>query len=127
MTSQPQAPYPYPLRNVDLIKFHNLEKHFEGGYFAQTVSLESVVPESSKSVSNNVPVSAALGGRLQTASGSGTQLLASASGTRDAEISEKQMDATQIYYLLTPSSYRGRMHMNLHAVCFLLEHYLLAQ
>ncbi|OCF36016.1 hypothetical protein I317_00538 [Kwoniella heveanensis CBS 569] len=124
-------PYPYLNTNTELINAHKLEKHFEGGYFAQTVLLESSLPSASvsasasasKTESAHVPKSAALGGREQVASGPGAELLQGASSdsvsgsgsASDATSSDKKTDATQIYYLLTPDSYRGRMHMNLHS------------
>ncbi|WVQ95455.1 hypothetical protein IAU59_002552 [Kwoniella sp. CBS 9459] len=133
-------PYPYVNTNSQLIKAHNLEKHFEGGYFAQTVLLESSFPPSSTdassrstsdpgtesaSTSAHVPKSAALEGREQRASGPGAELLppptiaqsagSAASGIDNRTKTETKTDATQIYYLLTPDSYRGRMHMNLHS------------
>ncbi|KAK6906501.1 hypothetical protein L486_07756 [Kwoniella mangroviensis CBS 10435] len=113
-------PYPYPVTNPDLIKAHSLIKHFEGGYFAQTVGLDSVLPTSPTPTSTHVPKSAALRGREQTASGSATEVLTPAP-TAEIQGSERRTDATQIYYLLTPESYRGRMHMNLHST-FHLHH-----
>ncbi|WRT70793.1 uncharacterized protein IL334_007792 [Kwoniella shivajii] len=103
-------PYPYPVTNQELIKTHSLEKHFEGGYFAQTVVIESSLP--SDSGDSDAPQSAALQGRKQVASGSGTALL----GGGPEVDGEKKLDASLIYYLLTPDSYRGRMHMNLHSL-----------
>lgn len=65
--------------------------------------------------SAQVPQSDALGGRVQHASGPGTELLYGSSG--DEQVGEdRRLDATLIYYLLTPDSYRGKMHMNLHSV-----------
>lgn len=82
--------YAYPTPNSALIAAHGLQAHFEGGFFAQTVAM---------STSENGTVSSGPGAFLSPKSeesdGSG---------------------ATQIYYLLTPDSWRGRMHMNLHAV-----------
>ena len=90
------TPYPYPVPNSQLIKIHSLQKHFEGGYFNQTLALTSN--------DHNV----------QTSWGAGPALL----GGMAAEPPkvEGSLDATLIYYLLTPDSYRGKMHMNLHSV-----------
>ncbi|WVF67779.1 hypothetical protein IAT40_002540 [Kwoniella sp. CBS 6097] len=134
-------PYPYLNTNSQLISAHKLEKHFEGGYFAQTILLESSLPSSSSDPTTSaststtaaasaggeyVPKSAALEGREQVASGPGAELLVPEPGPEpnSAPVSgsdvgasggERKTDATQIYYLLTPDSYRGRMHMNLHS------------
>ncbi|WVW80537.1 hypothetical protein I302_102522 [Kwoniella bestiolae CBS 10118] len=109
------SPYPYPITNPELIKAHSLIKHFEGGFFAQTVGLDSALPPSPSPAIVNVPKSAALEGREQTASGPGAELLTPATNA-DIAGTAKRSDATQIYYLLTPDSYRGRMHMNLHSL-----------
>ena len=101
-------PYAYPVSNKDLIRHHSLEKHFEGGYFIQTVSLES----SPSTPSTTKPKLSALDGRIQSAWAPGTVLTG---GERDGTPG-KNIDANMIYYLLTPDSYRGKMHMNLHAV-----------
>nr|XP_019050770.1 hypothetical protein I302_01212 [Kwoniella bestiolae CBS 10118]OCF29700.1 hypothetical protein I302_01212 [Kwoniella bestiolae CBS 10118] len=114
------SPYPYPITNPELIKAHSLIKHFEGGFFAQTVGLDSALPPSPSPAIVNVPKSAALEGREQTASGPGAELLTPATNA-DIAGTAKRSDATQIYYLLTPDSYRGRMHMNLHST-FHLHH-----
>ncbi|WVR08688.1 hypothetical protein IAU60_005746 [Kwoniella sp. DSM 27419] len=112
-------PYSYPVSNSELIAAYSLEKHFEGGYFAQTASVESYLPATPSS-HDHVPKSASLNGREQTAFGTGSELLeGKPSPTGDG--TERQTDATQIYYLLTPDSYRGRMHMNLHST-FHLHH-----
>ncbi|KAK4683743.1 uncharacterized protein P7C73_g6485, partial [Tremellales sp. Uapishka_1] len=103
-------PYAYSVPNSQLITSLHLEKHFEGGYFAQTVSLESA-PSSLSPDSALLPTSKALDGRAQHAVGSGADLLPSPPPAEG----DKKVDATCIYYLLTPDSYRGRMHMNLHA------------
>ena len=103
-------PYPFPVSNKDLIRHHSLEKHFEGGYFIQTVSLESSTPTTTSP--GAAPKLSALGGRVQSAWGPGTVLTG---GKRDGKPGEN-VDANMIHYLLTPDSYRGRMHMNLHAV-----------
>lgn len=112
------APYLYPTPNSELIKAYNLEKHFEGGYFAQTVLLESGIPTPAASPSESaLPISQGLNGKVQVASGSATELVKS---SQDITVDKNgEVDATQIFYLLTPDSYRGRMHMNLHAVSFL--------
>jgi len=103
--------YPYPITNSDLIRHHKLEKHFEGGYFAQTVALQSLVPDQS-TWSDKLGKSPALQqkGREQRPSGPGVMEEEQGSG------SDQQLDATLIYYLLTPDSSRGKMHMNLHSV-----------
>ena len=103
--------YPYPITNADLIKHHKLEKHFEGGYFAQTVALESLVPEQS-TWPDNLAKSPALQqrDREQRPSGPGVMEEEANRGT------DKHLDATLIYYLLTAESSRGKMHMNLHSV-----------
>ena len=85
------GPYAYPTLNSDLIKQHKLEKHFEGGYFAQTLAV--------------------VGGQ---GVGPATELLAGPSAPQPEGV---KPDATAIYYLLTPGSARGKMHMNLHTVC----------
>nr|XP_019007844.1 uncharacterized protein I206_07478 [Kwoniella pini CBS 10737]OCF46625.1 hypothetical protein I206_07478 [Kwoniella pini CBS 10737] len=115
------SPYPYPVTNTELIKAYSLIKHFEGGHFAQTVLLNSVYPSAPPASHPHVPQSAALEGRTQTATGEGTELLNPATGHIRVEGSQSRTDATQIYYLLTPESYRGRMHMNLHST-FHLHH-----
>ncbi|WWC65274.1 uncharacterized protein I303_107891 [Kwoniella dejecticola CBS 10117] len=115
------APYPYPVTNSDLIKAHSLIKHFEGGYFAQTVLLDSALPVTPTTAHPHVPLSAALEGRVQSASGDAVELLTPAAENQPVEGVQKRTDATQIYYLLTPESYRGRMHMNLHST-FHLHH-----
>ncbi|OXG12416.1 hypothetical protein C367_06247 [Cryptococcus neoformans Ze90-1] len=113
--------YPYPVPNSELIATHSLQKHFEGGFFAQNVALESDSPSKVPAPqSAQVPQSDALGGRVQHASGPGTELLYGSSG--DEQVGEdRRLDATLIYYLLTPDSYRGKMHMNLHST-FHLHH-----
>lgn len=105
----PSSPYPYPVKNSDLIRHHKLEKHFEGGYFAQTVVLPSVLATSSTSV-------ATVFNREQQPWGPGSVLCGGASEEQPVENKDRQIDATIIYYLLTPDSYRGKMHMNLHSV-----------
>ena len=108
MTQSPfSLPYSYPVSNTDIIKLHSLDKHFEGGYFAQTVSLET-----SDSLKSPTPKSKGLGGNSQTAWGPGTLLTG---GKKDGSPGE-DVNATMIYYLLTPDSYRCKMHMNLHSV-----------
>lgn len=97
----PSAPYPYPVGNSELIKKHGLETHFEGGYFKQTIALAS------ESASTD-------GSRAQHASGSGTDLLDA--GRIAPEQIPSLNDATCIYYLISPRSSRGRMHMNDYAV-----------
>ncbi|ORY31265.1 RmlC-like cupin domain-containing protein [Naematelia encephala] len=112
-------PYPYPTPNPTLIKTYNLEKHFEGGYFNQTVALESH-PAASSTEDRLHPTTAE--GRQQSAWGPATTLLGE-NQVKD-ESPEKQggrLDATQIYYLLTTDSYRGKMHMNLHSHFHLLH------
>lgn len=103
------SPYPYPVNNSDLIRHHKLEKHFEGGYFAQTVSLPSI-PANSSSASTTVD------GREQKPWGPGSVLTGGTAEEVPIDNKDKQLDATIIYYLLTPDSYRGKMHMNLHSV-----------
>jgi hypothetical protein len=110
-------PYPYPVTNSDLIKIHKLAKHIEGGYFAQTAALASV--PSTTALPAGLPEGAnkALEGNSQVAWGEGIELLAGSSQPSTTDTPEGvKVDATQIYYLLTPDSYRGRMHFNLHAV-----------
>ncbi|WWD20798.1 hypothetical protein CI109_105275 [Kwoniella shandongensis] len=116
-------PYPYPVSNSDLITSHSLIKHFEGGYFAQTVSIESSLESDNANNNSHVPKSAALEGRVQISAGPGAELLSGIKGSENAPTGgeEKKTDATLIYYLLTPDSYRGRMHMNLHST-FHLHH-----
>ncbi|KAL7421479.1 hypothetical protein Q5752_004366 [Cryptotrichosporon argae] len=89
------APYPYayPVPNSHLIATLGLQPHFEGGYFAQTVFV------------------AAAG----AAAGPGARVLDDAAPDPPAPGAGPAPAATQIYYLLTPDSYRGKMHMNLHA------------
>jgi len=104
--------YPYPITNSDLIRHHKLEKHFEGGYFAQTVALESLVPDE-PTWPGNLAKSPSLQeqGREQRPSGPAVDQDEQSSPGKD-----KHIDATLIYYLLTAESYRGKMHMNLHSV-----------
>jgi predicted cupin superfamily sugar epimerase len=92
-------PYPYPISNSDLLKVHNLESHFEGGFFKQTVALSSRLEN---------------GKRVQESSGSATDWLQNAPTTSSTP--NQAMDATCIYYLITPEFSRGRMHMNNNAV-----------
>jgi hypothetical protein len=92
-------PYPYPVSNSELLKVHNLESHFEGGFFKQTVALSSR--------SEN-------GKRVQESSGSATDWFQKAPATSSTPT--QPMDATCIYYLITPEFSRGRMHMNNNAV-----------
>ena len=99
-SSKMEAPYPYPNSNADIISKLKLEKHFEGGYFAQTIAVGST-PGATSSPTD----------RVQTASGDGTGWYGGAQAGPSTTV-----DATQIYYLLTPDSYRGKMHMNLHSV-----------
>jgi hypothetical protein len=118
MSESSAFPYPYPVRNSDLIKHHKLEKHFEGGYFAQTVSLPSHAP-ATPTWPSTLPQSPALQakGREQAPWGPGSVLLGGPAEQVALKGEEDpQIDATIIYYLLTPDSYRGRMHMNLHSV-----------
>ena len=91
----PSIPYPYPNSNSEWIQLYDLDSHFEGGYFKQTIALTSHAG-------------------AQHASGSGTELLKCSSPL--PETSSTGNDATCIYYLLTPDSSRGRMHMNDNAV-----------
>ena len=56
--------------------------------------------------------SEALKERQQSSYGPGSSLLT----TGGEEPKDGYLEATQIYYLLTPDSIRGRMHMNLHSV-----------
>jgi len=100
-------PYPYPVTNSDLIRLHSLQKHFEAGYFAQTVSLESTTSATPSGLRL-----AALGRKGRSAWGPATVL----TGGKEDGTPGKGVDATVIYYLLTPDSYRGKMHMNLHSV-----------
>ncbi|WVQ86136.1 hypothetical protein IAT38_008304 [Cryptococcus sp. DSM 104549] len=106
----PSAPYAYPITNKEIISAHALIKHFEGGYFAQTVALASI-PSDPSVESPDKLASVALKGKEQVASGAGAELL----GGAKALSGQEKLDATQIYYLLTPDSSRGRMHMNLHS------------
>jgi predicted cupin superfamily sugar epimerase len=93
------VPYPYPVANSELLKVHNLESHFEGGFFEQTVALSSRSED---------------GKRVQESSGSATDWFQNAPAT--SSNSTQPMDATCIYYLITPKYPRGRMHMNNNAV-----------
>jgi hypothetical protein len=93
------VPYPYPVSNSELLKVHNLESHFEGGFFKQTVALSSRSED---------------GKRVQESSGSATDWFQNASATSFTP--PQPMDATCIYYLITPEFSRGRMHMNNNAV-----------
>ncbi|TYJ54812.1 hypothetical protein B9479_004483 [Cryptococcus floricola] len=108
-------PYPYPTTNTELITTHALIKHFEGGYFAQTVALESAVPPTPSPANPHVPKSVALGGREQYDSGPGAELISGKTAPRPEDGQDVKTDATQIFYLLTPDSHRGKMHMNLHS------------
>lgn len=133
------ASYVYPVPNSQLIAAHALQAHFEGGYFAQTVAVSSVPTPSSPSPSSTPALSTAASSAepSRTSSPTGTAMTAASSSTATLEnralvpsgpaaallvpAAAKEpapmyADATQIYYLLTPGSYRGRMHMNLHAV-----------
>lgn len=101
------GPYAYPTSNSQLIR--KLEKHPEGGYFLQTVSLESYIP----TIPSTTLRSAALEGREQSAWGPGATILG---GEATSDTSERKVDATAIYYLLCPQSSQGKMHMNLHSV-----------
>lgn len=92
-------PYPYPVSNSDLLRDYNLESHFEGGFFKQTVALSSRLQD---------------GVRVEDYSGSGTDWLKTSPGSLQDQVT----DATCIYYLITPECSRGRMHMNNHAVYF---------
>jgi predicted cupin superfamily sugar epimerase len=97
LLSHPMSlPYPYPISKSDLLQVHILESHFEGGFFKQTVALSSRLQD---------------GVRVQEYSGSGTDWLKTPSASP-----EHAMDASCIYYLLTPECSRGRLHMNNHAV-----------
>jgi predicted cupin superfamily sugar epimerase len=106
-----EQPYPYPVTNSELIKAHSLEKHFEGGFFRQTVALSSYSANGSTSTGDGSR-------RPQEYFGPGTTLLG---GTleqvkSDGSKKDEKLDATLIHYLLTPESYQGKMHMNLNAV-----------
>lgn len=115
MPVTPRPNYPYPVPNSELIATHSLGKHFEGGFFAQNVALESDSPKSPAPQNAHISQPDALGGRVQYASGPGAELLYGPPG--DERVGEdKRLDATLIYYLLTPDSYRSAMHMNLHSV-----------
>ncbi|KAE8542788.1 hypothetical protein D1P53_000851 [Cryptococcus gattii VGV] len=120
MPTTPRSNYPYPVPNSELIATHSLQKHFEGGFFVQSVAVESAVPKLPSPQNAHVPQSDALRGRVQHALGPGTELLCGPSGNEPAG-EDKRLDATLIYYLLTPESYRGKMHMNLHST-FHLHH-----
>ena len=108
----PQPPYSYAVPNAELIQEHQLEPHFEGGFFKQTIALGS--KPATAETSGRSSVSTVSGPRVQHASGSGTALLHEATVGADAS----HNDATCIYYLITPESSRGRMHMNDHAASF---------
>ncbi|KAL0242012.1 hypothetical protein I308_106186 [Cryptococcus tetragattii IND107] len=120
MPTTPRPNYPYPVPNSELIATHSLQKHFEGGFFVQSVAAESAVPKLPAPQNAHVPQSDALRGRVQHAFGPGTELLCGPSGN-ELVGEDKRLDATLIYYLLTPESYRGKMHMNLHST-FHLHH-----
>lgn len=115
MPATPRSNYPYPVPNSELIATHSLQKHFEGGFFVQSVAVESAVPKLPAPQNAHLPQSDALRGRVQHALGPGTELLCGPSGNEPVG-EDKRLDATLIYYLLTPESYRGKMHMNLHSV-----------
>jgi hypothetical protein len=106
-------PYRYPTTNSELIKSHHLEKHFEGGYFTQTVILTSQSPPSP---TTSLPISEALKGKSQVSYGPGLAITDANPKGFEAIPKGAEVDASLIYYLLTPDSYRGRMHMNLHSV-----------
>jgi hypothetical protein len=126
------APYAYPTPNSTLIAAHALQAHFEGGFFAQTVALASAsgasgasTPALTSSASSAEPsreASPALSVSTLTPenrelSASGPAAFLECSNGKAAQPEAPMFtDATQIYYLLTPASWRGRMHMNLHAV-----------
>lgn len=114
MPTTPRPNYPYPVPNSELIATHSLQKHFEGGFFVQSVAVESTTPKL-PTQNAHVPKSYALRGRVQHAFGPGTELLCGPLGN-ELVGEDKRLDATLIYYLLTPESYRGKMHMNLHSV-----------
>jgi predicted cupin superfamily sugar epimerase len=116
MTTVISHPYSYTTSNTDLIKLLSLQKHPEGGYFNQTLSLQSHIPAKSQSTwPEDLPRSNELGTREHVFVGPAARVLVGEEG-EDAQGEESKVDATVIYYLLTPDSYRGRMHMNLHSV-----------
>lgn len=108
-----RSSYAYPIPNSRLIETFGLEKHFEGGYFSQRASLESHASSSAAQ-----PRSAALKGRELSSWGVDLPRLGGPAGEPEHAGDEKRIEANSIYYLLTSDSYRGKMHMNLHAVSF---------
>jgi predicted cupin superfamily sugar epimerase len=114
MAPAPSCPYPYPVTNSELIRLHKLESHLEGGSFAETAVLASQPSTSAPQLPPGLAADAtkALEGRAQVSWGAGAQLL----GGQSAPADRTKVEATQIYYLLTSDSYRGKMHFNLHAV-----------
>ncbi|KIR58999.1 hypothetical protein I314_04983 [Cryptococcus bacillisporus CA1873] len=120
MPTTPRPNYPYPVPNSELIATHSLQKHFEGGFFVQSVAVESTAPKLPATQNAHVPKSDALRGRVQHPFGPGTELLCGPLGN-ELVGEDKRLEATLIYYLLTPESYRGKMHMNLHST-FHLHH-----
>lgn len=116
-------PYPYPVANSDLIKHHNLSNYGEGGYLVQTIATNSLVPSRSTSALNSAAwpsdypkPGAALGNREQMGWGPGATVLDGPAKEPTVDGTEKRVDATLIYYLITPDSYQGKMHMNLYPV-----------
>jgi hypothetical protein len=112
----PSYPYPYPVTNSELIRLHKLESHLEGGFFAETAVLASQPSKTAPQLPPGLAANAtnALDGKAQVSWGAGAQLLGGQSAPSTAE--GTKVEATQIYYLLTADSYRGKMHFNLHAV-----------
>ncbi|GFZ47997.1 hypothetical protein JCM24511_05744 [Saitozyma sp. JCM 24511] len=117
----PSYPYPYPVTNSELIRLHKLESHLEGGFFAETAVLASEPSKAAPQLPPGLAADAtkALEGKAQVSWGAGAQLLGGQSAPSTAE--GTKVDATQIYYLLTADSYRGKMHFNLHAHFHLLH------
>lgn len=124
-TAVAMQPYPYLVSNSELIRRHGLEPHFEGGYFKQTLALASSSPEHASDTRPKIP--GIDSPRVQTASGSAAELLATSdmtdgirSGAKATNVMGTEAsnvnEATCIYYLITPESCRGRMHMNDYSV-----------
>lgn len=114
-------PYPYPVTNTDLKRYHNLQPHPEGGYFVESIALYD--DSNSKSGQAN---GTAVEGEFhsnQMSVGPGAILRdhdvpKDEEGTDQETLRTKNGNpvATQIYYLLDPDSAKGYMHVNQNAV-----------
>ncbi|RXK41922.1 hypothetical protein M231_00643 [Tremella mesenterica] len=96
-----QVPYPYPTSNPELIKLLNLIPLFEGGFFSQTVYLDTAPSTDTKT--------------KEISWGPAVDVLADTKTQGEFLQGDRVPAATQIFYLLTSEQYRGKMHMNEHA------------